>query len=135
MNNITIQLVQSSFAKVVPIADTAAEIFYNKLFEKDPALKPLFKGDMKEQGRKLMAMIGTAVGALNNLDVLVPVAQKLGKDHVGYGVTAQMYDTVGESLIETLEAGLKDDFTSETKAAWTEVYGLLSNTMKEAAYQ
>lgn len=134
MNENTVQLVQSSFAKVAPISETAAEIFYGKLFEKNPNLKPLFKGDMKEQGKKLMSMIGTAVGALTKPDVLIPVVQKLGKDHAGYGVTAEMYDTVGEALLETLATGLGDDFTPETESAWTEVYVLLATTMKEAAY-
>lgn len=128
-----IALVQDSFKKVVPIADKAAEIFYGKLFEKDPSLKPLFKGDMEAQGKKLMTMIGTAVGGLNNLEAIVPAVQNLGKNHVGYGVTDQMYDTVGESLIETLEAGLGDDFTPDTKSAWVEVYTVLATTMKDAA--
>ena len=127
-------LVQTSFAKVAPIADTAAAIFYKKLFEINPKLQPLFKGDMKEQGKKLMSMIGTAVGALNNPDALIPVVQKLGKNHAGYGVTAEMYETVGAALLDTLAVGLGDDFTPNIKAAWTDVYTLLANTMKEAAY-
>ena len=127
-------MVQSSFAKVVPISEQAAEIFYGKLFEKDPSLKPLFKGDMKEQGKKLMTMIATAVNGLNNLEGIVAAVQDLGKRHVGYGVTAEMYDTVGAALIETLAAGLGDDFTDEVKDAWVETYTILATTMKEAAY-
>lgn len=126
-------LVQSSFEKVVPISDKAAEIFYSKLFEKDPSLKPMFKGDMKEQGAKLMSMIGTAVNGLNNLDAIVPAVQNLGKTHVAYGVQDKHYDTVGAALLETLEAGLGDDFTPEVKNAWTEVYTILATTMKDAA--
>jgi len=128
-----IEMVQSSFAKVVPIADKAAEIFYSKLFEKDPSLKPLFKGDITEQGKKLMTMIATAVNGLNNLEAIVPAVQQLGKNHAGYGVTDQMYDTVAAALLETLEVGLGDDFTPEVKGAWTEVYVLLATTMKDAA--
>ncbi len=133
MENKTIELVQESFKKVVPIADKAAEIFYGKLFEKDPSLKPLFKGDIKDQGKKLMSMIGTAVSGLNNLDALVPVVQNLGKGHAGYGVEDKHYDTVGSALLETLEAGLGEAFTAEVKDAWTEVYTLLATTMKDAA--
>jgi len=129
----TIELVQESFKKVVPIKDTAAQIFYTKLFEKDPSLKPLFKGDMKEQGTKLMAMIGTAVNGLTDLGAIVPAVQQLGKNHVGYGVKDEHYDTVGAALLETLEAGLGDEFTPDTKTAWTEVYTLLATTMKDAA--
>ncbi len=129
----TIELVQGTFEKVVPIADKAAEIFYDKLFELDPKLKPLFKGDMKEQGAKLMTMIGTAVNGLNNLEAIVPAVQNLGRSHVGYGVEDSHYDTVGSALIYTLETGLGESFTSEVKDAWVEVYTLLATTMKDAA--
>lgn len=129
----TISLVQSTFAMVASISETAAEIFYGKLFEKDPSLKSLFKGDMKEQGKKLMTMIGVAVGSLKKPEVLIPVVQDLGKRHKDYGVTDEMYDVVGESLIETLATGLGDSFTAEAKDAWVEVYTVLATTMKEAA--
>jgi hemoglobin-like flavoprotein len=132
MDATKIQLVQSSFEKVVPIADAAAEIFYSKLFEKDPSLKNMFRGDMKEQGKKLMTMIATAVNGLSNLEAIVPAVQDLGRRHAGYGVTDQMYDTVGSSLIETLAAGLGEEFTEEVKSAWIETYVLLSTTMKDA---
>ncbi|WP_203256257.1 globin family protein [Hyunsoonleella ulvae] len=129
----TIELVQGTFKKVVPIADKAAEIFYAKLFDLDPALKPLFKGDMKEQGAKLMSMIGTAVNGLNNLEAIVPAVQNLGRNHVGYGVKDSHYDTVGTALIYTLETGLGDAFTPDVKNAWVEVYTVLATTMKDAA--
>jgi len=127
-------LVQVSFTKVVPIADVAAELFYAKLFKLDPDIGPLFKGDMKEQGRKLMRMIATAVNGLDRLDELVPAVQDLGKRHVAYGVRPEHYDTVGAALLWTLEQGLGTEFTPEVKAAWTVVYGVLAGTMKAAAY-
>lgn len=128
-----IKLVQDSWSKVEPIAAQAAENFYKTLFEKDPAVKSLFSGDMAAQGKKLMGMIGSAVGLLSDLNKLVPVVQALGRRHADYGVEPSHYDTVGEALLETLEAGLKDEFTSEAKAAWTEVYGILATTMIDAA--
>ena len=128
-----ISLIKSSWDKVMPIADTAAELFYGKLFELDPKLKPLFKGDMKEQGRKLMAMINTAVNALDKLEDIVPAVQDLGKRHVMYGVAAKDYDTVGTALIWTLEQGLGEAFTDDVKNAWQTVYGVLASTMIEAA--
>ena len=133
MESKTIELVQGTFKQVVPIADKAAEIFYGKLFDFDPALKPLFKGDMKQQGAKLMTMIGTAVNGLNNLDAIVPAVQNLGRGHVAYGVKDSHYDTVGSALLFTLEKGLGESFTAEVKEAWTEVYTLLATTMKDAA--
>lgn len=128
------KLVQSSFAKVVPIADTAADLFYSKLFVLDPKLKPLFKNDMKEQGRKLMRMIATAVNGLDHIEALVPAVQDLGRRHVAYGVTAAHYDTVGTALLWTLEQGLGSDFSPEVKDAWVVVYSLLAKVMKDAAY-
>lgn len=133
MEHTSIELVQSSFKKVVPIAPTAAELFYGKLFELDPSLQSLFKGDMQEQGAKLMKMIGIAVNGLSNLDAIVPAVQDLGKRHVGYGVEDAHYDTVGAALIWTLEQGLGDDFTEPTKQAWIETYTLLATVMKTAA--
>jgi len=128
-----ITLVQDSWAKVVPISETAAELFYGKLFELDPSVRAMFKGDMKEQGRKLMTILNTAVNALTKLETIVPAVQAMGKRHVDYGVKDEHYDTVGEALIWTLGVGLKDDFTDETKDAWLAVYTLVATTMKEAA--
>lgn len=127
-------LVQSSFAAVAPIAEQAAELFYGRLFEIAPEVKPLFKGDMKAQGRKLMQMLAAAVGGLDDLDALVPVVQDLAKRHIGYGVTAEHYKPVGEALIWTLEQGLGDKFTPEVRDAWLKTYGVLSSVMTDVAY-
>lgn len=133
MNETQKKLVQQTWASVVPIADQAAEIFYGKLFEADPSLRPLFKGDIQEQGKKLMKMIGMAVGGLDRLNELVPVVQALGKRHVGYGVKDADYDTVAGALLGTLSVGLGPAFTPEVKEAWTTVYTVLATTMKDAA--
>jgi hemoglobin-like flavoprotein len=133
----TITLVQESFEKVKPIAPAAAEIFYSKLFELDPQLKPLFptgEEAMKTQGNKLMTMLGAAVAGLSNLDALIPVLKDLGKRHVAYKVEASHYNTVGAALLGTLETGLGDDFTTEVKNAWAEVYGTMADVMIGAAY-
>ena len=127
------KLVQDSFAAVAPNAEAAADLFYGRLFELDPSLRPFFKGDMKEQGRKLMAMLKTAVAGLDNLDKLVPAVQDLGRRHAGYGVKPDHYNTVAAALLWALEQGLKDGFTPDVKAAWTAVYGILADTMKSAA--
>lgn len=124
---------QATWEKVVPISDTAAALFYGKLFELDPSLKPLFTSDIKEQGKKLMQMITIAVRGLNDLDKLVPAVQELGRRHVGYGVKDEHYATVGTALLWTLEKGLGDAFTPDVKEAWATVYGILADTMKQAA--
>ncbi len=128
-----ISLVQTSWQKVLPIAPQAAEIFYDTLFEMDPSLKPLFPSDMAEQGKKLMAMLDTAVKLLNQPDKLIPAVQKLGAKHIDYGVKDEHYDTVGAALIKTLSAGLGEDFTTPVKRAWTTVYKTLATTMIDAA--
>lgn len=129
-----ITLVQQSFKQVAPISDQAAVIFYEKLFELDPKIKPLFSSaDMKVQGSKLMSMLGAAVSGLTNLENLLPTIKSLGVRHVEYGVTDAHYDTVGEALMFTLEKGLGDAFTEEVAEAWLTTYTVVSNTMKEAA--
>ncbi len=129
-----IDLVQSSFKKVVPIADTAADIFYDRLFEIAPDTRALFPEVMTDQKKKLMQMIGVAVNGLKDLDAIVPAVQDLGARHNGYNVTDAHYDSVGAALLYTLDKGLGDDFTPETKAAWTETYGLLAGVMKDAQH-
>jgi len=129
-----IKLVQASFAKVEPIAEQAADIFYNKLFEYDPKLKPLFKSDIKAQGRKLMATLKVATAGLNDLDTLVPVLHKLAERHVNYGVKAADFTPVGNALLYALEQGLGDQFTKDVRQAWVDVFRLIATTMKDHSF-
>lgn len=133
MNETQIQLVQTSFNQVRPIAVTAAELFYNRLFTLDPSLRPMFKGDMAHQGRMLMSMLSAAVNGLTNLAALVPVVRQLGARHATYGVRDEHYATVGSALVWTLEQGLGDAFTLDVRKAWTAAYGVLANTMQAGA--
>jgi hemoglobin-like flavoprotein len=126
-------LVQTSFATIVPIADDAAALFYQRLFELDPSLQAMFRGSMIEQRKKLMQMLTAAVKGLDRLEQLVPVVQDLGRRHAASGVAEAHYDTVGAALLWTLEMGLGAAFTAETREAWTAVYGLLATTMQDAA--
>jgi len=127
-----IKLVQETFDKVRPISEEAAKLFYNRLFELDPSLKSLFKGDMKTQGKMLMQMLDYAVTGLDRLDTIILTIQNLGIRHASYGVKDEYYETVGEALLWTLEQGLGKDFTPDVKDAWVEAYKLLSDTMKSA---
>ena len=128
-----VALVQTSWAKCVPIADVAANLFYDKLFELDSELRPLFPADLADQKKKLMAMITAAVDGLTDLEALVPVVQDLGRRHaVYYKVTEPMFATVGAALLDTLEKGLGDTWDADHKEAWTLVYGVLSKTMIDA---
>lgn len=133
MNNKQISLVQDSFTQLIPISLEAGDLFYEKLFKLDPTLRSMFKKDIKQQGQKLMTMIGTAVMLLNDLNKLLPIAKSLGERHVGYGVKDKHYAIVGEALVWTLREGLGEAFTDETEKAWLAVYHQLSLVMKEAA--
>ena len=133
MNPKQISLVQKSWQKVLPIAPQAADIFYTTLFEMDPSLKALFPNEMAEQGKKLMAMLDTAVKLLDSPDKLIPTVKNLGAKHSQYGAEPEHYDTVGAALLKTLALGLGDDFTAPVKKAWTVVYQTLATTMIAAA--
>ncbi|MDY7233233.1 globin family protein, partial [Hyalangium rubrum] len=129
----TVELVQRSWSQVAPISDAAATLFYDRLFELDPSVQPLFKSDLAQQKKKLMQMLNVAVDGLNNPQRLVPVLEQLGARHAGYMVQDHHYVLVGEALLWTLREGLGESFTPETEAAWKEVYGLVAGVMKKAA--
>ena len=128
-----VRLVRESWAKVRPIAPAAAGMFYDRLFEIAPHVRPLFKRDIGEQGKMLMGMIGMVVARLDDLGALVPAVERLGARHAAYGVRDEYYAPVGEALLWTLEQGLGDDFTPATKAAWATAYGILAETMQRAS--
>ncbi len=130
-----IDLVQKSFEKIVPISEQAAALFYAKLFDINPNLRWLFKGDMKAQGQKLMQVIAYAVESLERIDEFIPQVRALGARHANYGVEDRDYDSVGEALLWTLEKALSREFTAQTKESWTAVYNLLAQTMKDGARQ
>jgi len=128
-----IRLVKDSFRKIVPIGEQVAALFYARLFELDPALRTLFRGEMSEQGRRLMAFIATAVASLEESDRLLAETRALGARHAGYGAREAHYVTVGVALLWTLEKGLAGDFTAEVRSAWSRTYAFLASTMIEAA--
>ncbi len=129
-----VETIQNSFKLVAPISEQAAALFYGRLFEIAPDVKPLFRGDVTEQGRKLMATLGAVVNSLDKLDAILPAASVLAKRHVGYGVKAQDYTPVGAALLWTLEQGLGNAWTPDLAQAWSEAYTLLSDYMIGEAY-
>ena len=118
---------------MLTIKDTAAELFYERLFEIDPSLRGLFRGDMRQQGAKLMQVMDAAVNRLSRLEGIVCLIQELGRRHADYGVKGHHYDTVGAALLWTLGKSLGAEFTPEVKDAWATVYGVLATNMREAA--
>ena len=133
MTSEQIELVESTWASVADTKEQAAELFYGRLFDLDPNTRPLFRGDLREQGRKLMTVIGTAVSGLRRFEALLPALRELGRRHAGYGVTEAHYDTVAAALLWTLEQGLGARFTPDARMAWARAYALLAGAMKEAA--
>jgi hemoglobin-like flavoprotein len=129
-----VALVQQSWEQVVPIADTAAQLFYGRLFELDPSLRGMFAHtDMTEQRKKLMQILTVVVRGLQQLEELLPAVEALGRRHAGYGVTDDHYATVAEALLWTLEQGLGAGFTPEVRSAWTETYTALAGVMQRGA--
>jgi hemoglobin-like flavoprotein len=129
-----VALVQDSFAKVAPISEQAAALFYDHLFEIAPQVKPMFPDDMTEQRRKLMMMLAAVVNGLGNLASILPAASALAKRHVDYGAKAEHYPVVGAALLWTLQTGLGDGWTPELADAWTTAFGTLSGYMIGEAY-
>ncbi len=128
------QIVQETWQQVVPIADQAATIFYDRLFEIDPPVRGLFASvDMAAQRDKLVAMLGTAVANLDKLETLLPAVEALGRRHVAYGVTDSQYESVGAALLWTLEQGLGDSWSADAAEAWGTAYAVLSGVMRSAA--
>lgn len=125
-----VALVRKSFALIAPIANAAADIFYGRLFEIAPELRPLFPDDMAAQKRKLMQMVTVAVSNLHEVEAVAEAVQDLGRRHDGYGVTPPMYAQVGAALLYTLETGLGDAWTPEVAAAWQETYDLIADMMR-----
>ena len=129
-----VKAIQESFKKVAPISEQAAALFYGRLFDIAPAVKPLFHGDMNEQGRKLMATLAVVVNGLSNLESVLPAASALAKRHVDYGVKAPDYTPVGAALLWTLEKGLGEHWTPDLATAWGAAYSVVSEFMIGEAY-
>lgn len=127
-------LVQITYERLAPMANRAGELFYRRLFELDPTLKPLFMSDIREQGRMFMGMIGIAVKGLDRVSDLLPVVEDLGHSHAGYGVKDKDYETLGAAFIWTLEQVLEHHFTPEARLAWIAAYAMLAKAMKQAAH-
>lgn len=133
MTPLRIKMVQDSFRQVVPMSAQAAAMFYDRLFEIAPEVRPLFPTDLAEQKKKLMTMLAIAVHNLHHVDTISAAVQALAKRHVGYGVTAAHYEPVGHALIWTLGKGLGGDFTPELKEAWIATFAMISAVMTTAA--
>lgn len=128
-----VTLVQNSFAKVAPVADKAADMFYGRLFELAPQVRAMFPDELAPQKKKLMQALTLAVNSLTRPDQLMPVLRDMGARHVGYGAQEAHYDVVGAALIDTLDTALGADFDDATREAWVACYAIVAGEMKMAA--
>ena len=129
-----IEIVKENFNLIAPLADLVAAEFYERLFQLDASLRPLFKEDLTEQKKKLMMMLKFAVGTLDRMSVFEPSLEELGRKHAGYGVREKHYETVGAALILTLRAMLGASLTEQLEAAWIAAYSLIAGTMQRGVY-
>jgi len=133
MTDRQIQLIQSSFERVLPVLEWATMTFYDRLFELDPSLRPMFRSPLEEQSRKLAHVLTVVVKGLSRPEQILRAVEELGRRHANYGVKPKHYLTVGAALLWTLESGLGDAFTREVREAWEKAYLFLSTTMLHAA--
>lgn len=134
MTPLQTELVRVTWKRVQPRREAAAALFYGRLFERAPDVRPLFERDLDAQGAMLMVTLDTVVAAVDRLDELLPMAARLARRHVGYGARPEHYDTVGDALLWTLAQALGDDFTPAAGEAWRAAYATLAGAMRRAAY-
>lgn len=129
-----IEIVKENFNQIAPLADLVAAEFYERLFQLDASLRPLFKEDLTEQKKHLMMMLKFAIGTLDRMEVFEPSLEELGRKHIAYGVKETHYETVGDALILTLRAMLGASLTEQLEAAWIAAYSLIAGTMQRGVY-
>ncbi len=130
-----ISCIQRSFQTVAAISRPFSRCFYLRLFQLAPDLKPHFNSQADYKGRKLIALLGTAVHSLNNLDGLRVVATSLGRRYIERGLNEQHFAHISQALIETLEMALGDEFTGDVAAAWAALSSLLIETIRDSTSQ
>jgi nitric oxide dioxygenase len=124
-----IALVQSSFEDVLPIADTAGMLLYERIFTLVPQVRGLFADDIAPQAKRTIGAVKFAVERLGRLDEVAPYLVKLGARHVNYGVEPEHFPVVGAALMWTLEQGLGDTFTAEVRDAWAAAWEIVGGSM------
>jgi hemoglobin-like flavoprotein len=133
MTDLKILAVKNTWSYIIFQAEEVGQLFYNKLFELDPSLRQLFRGNIEQQGKKLMDMLTMIISRLQRLEDIEKEVKALGHRHVGYGTKPEHYQSVGKALLWALENSLEEQWNEETRQAWTEAYNVMANTMLEGA--
>ncbi len=127
-------LIRETWRQVSPIAEAAAEMFYSRLFEIEPAARELFHAtDMARQRRAVIEALTFVVEELEKPEALLPVLHDLGRRHAAYGLRDTHFEAVGAALLWTLAQGLGPAWSPKAEAAWTEAYGMIAGAMREGA--
>lgn len=129
-----VELIRASFEDVLHAGDAASHLFYDRLFELAPDTRPLFKDDLTEQGRLLIASLARIVTGLSHQAEVLPALRELAARHVAYGVRIEHYAAVGDALAWMIERVSEPAFDIPTKNAWRAAYELVARAMIEAAY-
>jgi nitric oxide dioxygenase len=127
-----VALVRAGFDRIAPMAQDVGLAFYQKLFELNPALRPLFAEDLRPQVGHLMTALTMVIRSLDDLSPVLGRVRVLGRSHASYGVKPADFSTVGAALLATLDEGLGEDFTDEAREAWTLAYTTLAGAMTAA---
>lgn len=127
------QLVRDSFEAVAPMAGPLAKLFYGRLFAVNPSLRAMFRGDIGEQGKKLVSMLESCIGCMERMDQVAPKLRQLGHDHVAYGARPEHYPQVATALLWSLGQALEQQFDGETREAWSALLNDISSEMLAGA--
>ena len=134
MTSHQIVLIKGSWQAAATLGDAVGELFYGRLFEIAPEVKPMFSQiTIKEQSKKLLSMLSYVIHKLDSLQDILDEVAKLAQRHAHYGVRPEHYIVVGEALLWTLEKDLAEKWNDELKEAWTLCYMTLSGAMIQAA--
>lgn len=123
------QMIRDSYEQIRTYQESVFMLFYGRMFQLDPSIKPMFKNDMREQSKKLVDTLDILVGSLDGLEKLLPAVRELGRSHAGYGVKPHHYETLASAMLWAFGQALSGSFPPEVRAAWRKVLELVSSEM------
>lgn len=130
MNSQQIALVRQTCTEVAPIADSTAEIFYQKLFQLSPSMRSVFAPGLRERGRQLMETVEAATQIMDHRKAMTSAFAELGSRQMALAAGNNRYEAVGAALILAFRQGLGPSFTPEARQAWIALFDYIDETMK-----
>ncbi|MBA4848803.1 globin domain-containing protein [Emticicia sp. BO119] len=133
MTNEQVRMIKSTWRSLQGVDPTLlGDVFYSRLFLKEPSLRKMFQVPKEVQAKKLIDMLDLIVSRLDRLDEVSEDIRQLAERHIGYGVKPKHYEDVGKALLWTISKGLGKDWNKEVETAWTACYALLTGAMLDA---